>query len=316
MRLLARKTPRELFVKSLFFLPRETRLALNRWLRGRHEYGKLRGADCVIVSFPKSGRTWLRTMLTRFYQTRFGIDRMELVGFYNFHKHHPDMPRIFFTHDNYIKNYTGNRDDKSDFYDRKVVLLVRDPRDVAVSSYFQRTFRGNPLKDGLRDIEVGENGPSMFEFVTFRVPNIVAFLNAWTRELPKIPDILVVRYEDLRAEPAEALQRVLAFLGTEASLPEAEEAAAFGRYENMKKLEADGAFGRGDRRINPGDQANPQSFKTRRGKVGGYRDYFTDEEVRQIDALIQGAAMRQFGYAEAEDTPAQPPDLEAGAGAH
>ena len=73
-------------------------------------------------------------MLTRFYQTRFGIDKMELVGFYNFHKHHPDMPRIFFTHDNYIKSYTGNGDNKYDFYDKKVVLLVGDPRDVVVSS--------------------------------------------------------------------------------------------------------------------------------------------------------------------------------------
>jgi hypothetical protein len=313
MRLFARKSPREYLVRSLFFLSAEKKLELNRWLRGRHEYGKLSGADCVIVSFPKSGRTWLRTMLTHFYQTRFGIERMELVGFYNFHKHHPDMPRIFFTHDNYIKNYTGHHDDKSDFYGKKVVLLVRDPRDVAVSSYFQRKFRGNPLKDGLRDIEVGEDGPSMFEFVTFRIPNIVAFLNAWARELPKVPDSLVVRYEDLRAEPAENLRRILTFMGTDASLAEAEAAVAFGRYENMKKLEAEGAFGRGDRRINPGDQANPQSFKTRRGKVGGYRDYFTDEEVRQIDALIQGPAIQQFEYAEAE--PAQPPDLEAGAGA-
>jgi hypothetical protein len=147
------------------------------------------------------------------------------------------------------------------------------------------------------------------------VPNIVAFLDSWARDLSKISDVLIVRYEDLRAEPGEVLQRILAFLGAEASLAEAEEAVAFARYENMKKLEADGAFGRHDRRINPGDQANPQSFKTRRGKVGGYRDYFTDEEVRQIDALVQGTAMRQFGYAEADDAPANPQDLEADASA-
>ena len=47
------------------------------------------------------------------------------------------IPRIRFTHDRYISDYTGNRDSKRDFYRKKVILLVRDPRDVAVSNYFQ-----------------------------------------------------------------------------------------------------------------------------------------------------------------------------------
>jgi hypothetical protein len=249
----------------------------------------------VIVSAPKSGRTWLRTMLTRFYQIRYGIDRMELVGFYNFHKYHAGIPRIFFTHDNYIKDYTGNSD-KSDFYDKKVVLLVRDPRDVAVSSYFHRKFRANPLKVDLWDVQVSEDGPSMFEFVTSQIPRIIDFLNAWHAELAKLREVLVVRYEDLKAEPAGELARILAFLGTPGTDEEVTDAVSFADYENMKKLEADGAFGRHDQRINPGDLANPQSFKTRRGKVGGYRDYFTDEQVREIDGLVAEPPTPEFGY--------------------
>jgi len=296
MRLFARKSPRDLLVRSLFFLPKKQRTYFNRWLRGRHEYKKLLGAGCVIVSAPKSGRTWLRTMLTRFYQVRFHIDKMELVGFYNFHKYHPEIPRIFFTHDNYIRDYTGNSDNKSDFYDKKVVLLVRDPRDVVVSAYFHTKYRSNPVKVDLRDMEVGPDGPPIFEFAMFRLPRIIEFLNAWSREIPNLPDILVVRYEDLMANPADCLERILQFLGMPGEREEIAEAVRFAQFANMRGLEAGAAFGSTDRRITPGDPKNPQSFKVRRAKVGGYRDYFTDDEVAAIDDLVATRLAPEFGY--------------------
>ena len=51
------------------------------------------------------------------------------------------IPSIFFTHDNYLEDYTGNLDSKADFYGKRVVLLVRNPKDVAVSQYFQWKYR-------------------------------------------------------------------------------------------------------------------------------------------------------------------------------
>jgi hypothetical protein len=305
MTFLTGKAPRELLLGLLFFLPDHRKIALNRWLRGRHEFGKLRRADAVVVSFGKSGRTWFRTMLTRVYQTKHKIKKMELIGFYNFHKYHPSIPRLFFTHDNYIRDYTGNCGDKSDFYAKKVLFLVRDPRDVAVSSYFQRKFRGNPLKTGLRDVEVEGNGPSMFEFVMIRLPLIIEFMNEWHEETPKIRDMQVIRYEDLRADPGSVLAKALDFLGTPGTKEEVDEAVSFAAYDNMKKLEADGSFGRGDRRINPGDRNNPDSFKVRRAKIGGYRDYFSDEEVRQIDALVDTTLAADFGYGVGQSRQAQ-----------
>jgi hypothetical protein len=46
----------------------------------------------------------------------------------------------------------------------------------------------------------------------------------------------------------------------------------------------------------PGDKDNPDSFKVRRAKVGGYRDYFTDEEVAAIDAKLAAELDPLFGY--------------------
>ncbi len=303
------KHVRETLLAVLFFLPEERKLRINRWLRGRHEHHKLRHADVVIVSFGKSGRTWLRTMLTRFYQRKHKIDRMELIGFYNFHKYNAEIPRVFFTHDSYIKDYVADGQGRSAFRDKKVLLLVRDPRDVAVSSYFQRKFRPSPGKKGLRDIEVEEGGPSMHQFVLFRVPLIADFMNGWRDELGRVKDSLVVRYEDLRSDPEARLAEILDFLGSPGTSEEVADAVSFAAYENMKKLEASRAFGAGDRRISPGDQKNPDSYKVRRAKVGGYRDYFSDQEVREIDDLVEERLSADFGYGRAEG--AAPPEAAA-----
>ena len=39
------------------------------------------------------------------------------------------------------------------------------------------------------------------------------------------------------------------------------------------------------------DKSNPDSFKVRRAKVGGYRDYFDDAQVAEIDALVGRRAL-------------------------
>ena len=37
------------------------------------------------------------------------------------------------------------------------------------------------------------------------------------------------------------------------------------------------------------DKENPNSFKVRRAKVGGYRDYFEDHEMTAIDRMVEAA---------------------------
>ena len=126
--------------------------ALERHLRGKEEFRKLQLADVVIVSFGKSGRTWLRVLLSRFFQLRFGLRPSAFIGFDNLHRKNDGIPRVFFTHDNYLRDFTGNADSKRDFYGKKVVLLVRQPGDVAVSQFHQWKFRMRPHKKGLNNI--------------------------------------------------------------------------------------------------------------------------------------------------------------------
>src|SRR5438105_4409369 len=58
----------------------------------------LRHADAVIISFPKSGRTFVRAMLSRLFQRRFGIDEKRLLEFPMLLHAAADVPRLLFTH--------------------------------------------------------------------------------------------------------------------------------------------------------------------------------------------------------------------------
>lgn len=294
-----KKVVRHLVLLLVFFLPRERKIAIERWLRGREEFRKLQNADAVIVSFGKSGRTWLRVMISRFYQVKHGLSPRHLIGFDNLHRKNRAIPRIFFTHDNYIKDYTRNVDSKADFYDKKVILLVRDPRDVVISQFFQWKYRMRRGKKALNQYPTHGTELSVFDFVMNQdagLPKIIDYLNLWEREAVKIPQLLVVRYEDMRKDPQRVLGQVLDFIGTSGSDKQIKEAIEFASYENMKKLEEKKVFWLSGGRMVPRDRKNPDSYKVRRAKVGGYRAYFDDQQMAAIDRLVATQLGPSYGY--------------------
>jgi len=300
MQTIIKQITREATLLALFFLPQEKKIRLERWLRGREEFRRLQQSDCVIVSFGKSGRTWLRVMLSRFYQVKYNLSQRSFLGFDNFHRKNLAIPKVLFTHDNYLKDYTGHQDSKVDFYDKKVILLARDPRDVAVSQFFQWENRMRPRKKALNKYPAHKQDISVYDFVTnldAGIPKIINFMNDWARELPHIKEMLIVRYEDMRTQPEVVLKQITDFMGTPGSPEDIREAVAFASYENMKKLEENKAFGwSAGNRLVPKDKSNPNSFKVRRAKVGGYRDYFDDQQVAAIDAEVQSKLAPVYGY--------------------
>jgi hypothetical protein len=44
------------------------------------------------------------------------------------------------------------------------------------------------------------------------------------------------------------------------------------------------------------DRDNPDSYKVRRAKVGGWRDYFDDAQCRAIDDYVNGRLDPLYGY--------------------
>jgi hypothetical protein len=301
-----KKVTRFVVLTPMFFLPKAEKVRLERWLRGREQASKLRRADVVVVSFGKSGRTWLRVMLSRFYQVRHGLAERHLIGFDNLHLRNPAIPRIFFTHDNYLKDYTGNRDSKADYYGTKVVLLVRHPADVAVSQYHQWRHRMRPNKKTLNAYPEHGEEVGIAEFVAERdagLAKVMDFMNRWADAMPRIPHLMVLSYEDLRARPEATLADLLAFMGTPGEPAEIAEAVAFASFENMQKMEQRRTFWLSGGRMVARDRNNPDSFKVRRGKVGGWRDHFSEDETLRIEQQIARELAPVFGYHAPESAP-------------
>ena len=238
-------------------------------------------------------------MLSRFYQKMYGLSERALIGFDNFHGMNRAIPKIFFTHDNYIKDYTGHYDSKVDFYNKRVILLARDPRDVAVSQYFQWKFRMKPGKKTLNKYPEDGSDVPIFDFLMDKdagLPHIISFMNLWASEADKLAAFFLLRYEDLRARPEETLRKLLDFMQTPGNDEQIEDAVEFSSYENMKKLEQQKTFWLSGGRMVPKDRANPNSYKVRRAKVGGYRDYFEDREIEVIEDLLEETLSPYFGY--------------------
>ena len=271
-----------------------------RKLRGVEQHNSLRRADIAVVSFGKSGRTWLRVMLSQLFRVVYDLPGSAILGFDNFHNLNRQIPKVFFTHDNYIKDYTGDPRSKLPFYDKPVMLLARDPRDTAVSQFFQWKFRMRPNKVALNNYPPQGSDISLFDFVTGdnggSMGVVVDYLNLWAEEADKVARFHLLRYEDLRAEPHKHLRETLDFMGVDATDAHIDAAVEYSSFENMKKREGESKFHLAGSRLAPRDRDNPHSYKVRRAKVGGYRDYFTDEEVERIDTLLVDSLHSVFGY--------------------
>ena len=269
-------------------LPGDSAIGFERWLRGYEEKKKLEASDAVVASFGKSGRTWLRVLLWRYFSKKNGYASDSISGFDEFRHRRPGVPVLFFTHDNYLKDYLGH-DRKSDIYGSlPVVLLVRQPCDTAVSQFFQWKHRMIRRKKVINDYPLAD--VSVHDFIAGKeagVPKIIDFMNDWAREAPKMKKLLVVRYEDLRADTKGQLGRILTFLGQQPTDAELEDAVSYASMDNMRRMEVENASKAGAQRsMKPGNAAQLMAMSDVDGGLIGGASLVAEEFV----AIVRAAA--------------------------
>ncbi|MFO1059505.1 MAG: sulfotransferase domain-containing protein [Dongiaceae bacterium] len=271
------------------------RRAEARWWRKQEMM--FRGADVLVVSHTKSGRTWLRVMISHLYHLRYGVPPEELIGYDNFQRLAAEIPRMHFVRDTHFDRDNPRRDFGLAPERQKVVFLIRDPRDVAISFYFQVRHRATDRALGHKGFDLSVRSLPLASFVAdprYGVPRVIRHFNSWLAEMPAIRQKLVVRYEDLKARPEAELARIASFLSL--SLDEGQIAAAvrFASFESLREKERSGFFN--SRKLG-GEGGNPESFKVRRGEVSGYRQYVTAEQAAELDRLVATTLDPAFGYA-------------------
>ncbi len=304
--LLSHRAKRRTVLSATALLPRPLRVALGRRLLSHLELERARRARLIIIGHPKSGNTWLRTMLSRLYQVRLGMTSDFTVKADELALRNPAAPRLlatngYYSYEGVIGEALAQDAPGSDIRHRNIVLLARNPADIAVSWYYQFTQRQSARKRELVNafIEhpIDRDSVTLWEFVRHSdigLPSLIDFLNVWERRLARLENAIIVRYEDLRADPARELRRIAALMGETFSDEELAGAVEWTSFENLKKLEVAGHFRSGG--IQLLDPNDPTTRKVRRGKVGGYRDDFDPQQVEELEELIATRLSPTFGY--------------------
>ncbi len=297
--------------KALILIPTEllptgSRVALRRKYLARLELAKAHRAGFIIIGHPKSGNTWLKAMISRLYQLRYDLPESKLINTDEFSRKIPEIPRLAATNGYY--SYEGEvgrllaRDAPDNPLRHKPVLfLARHPIDIAVSWYHQFTKRQSRAKQELINhfIEhpIDRRNVEMWEFVRHSdigLPSLIAYENEWAMNVQALERGMLVKYEELRAEPVATLQRITRLMGADFSEEEIRAAVEWGSFENLRKLETSGTFQQGGMKLV--DANDPSTFKVRRGVVGGYREDFSPEQVAELEALVRANILPELGY--------------------
>jgi sulfotransferase family protein len=237
--------------------------------------------DVFLVSFPKSGNTWTRFLLANL---RFpdqpanwaNIDRLvpDPTGTAKRDFDRMPRPRIIKSHECFDPRYP------------RVIYIVRDPRDVVLSQYhYHRKIRrledDSPIETFVTRFLAGETCPH-----GSWGQNIGTWLSASEGD----PRFLLLRYEDLVADTARELQKVVAFLHLSSGPVEIATAVERSSADRMRELEKKQTDKNG---LMKGSRKD-LSFVRAAGS-GGWRSELPAPLVARIEAAW-GPLMRHLGY--------------------
>jgi Sulfotransferase domain len=159
--------------------------------------------DVFLVSYPRSGNTW----------TRFLIGNLVSPDPITFDNIECQIPEIYFHPDRFLRRRPRPRILKSHecFQPRykRVIYILRDPRDVAVSNYHHNLKAGNIPDDYPLDEFVQGFLQAEFDKPFGSWADHVA---SWIYLREHDPGFLLLRYEEMKKDAPAELMRIARFL--------------------------------------------------------------------------------------------------------
>ena len=236
------------------------------------EMGNFCKDDVFIVGYPKSGNTWMQTLISALY---FGVapklsrDTLiqELVPDVHYKAYYKRFAEIAFFKTHSLPNQEYKR----------VIYIIRDGRDVAVSAYHYL----NALESDSWTLNKVITGAPFPEFGSWG-----EHVDAWLKN-PFNAQMMVVKYEALVADCVKELGRIADFCRLELSRTELDQVAAQADFETMKAKAQ--RFGSENKRW----PADKPFF--RKGVVGDHQNYFTDRDNEDF-VRLHGAQLASAGY--------------------
>jgi len=239
--------------------------------------------DLYVVGYYRSGNTWSRFLVGNL------LNPKDPVTFENVWQRVPPiylfpdrvlrkMPRVLMSHESFDPRYP------------RVLYIVRDPRDVAVSFYYYA------LK-----MRIFEDGFAMDDFVIrFLKGEIVPYANrvgcwedhvlSWIRLRAGKPGFCLTRYEDLQADAVGEITKWLPLLRINPGSAEIEQAVSLSSANKMRSLEE-----KQSKEWHHTKKSRQDIRFVRAAKTGGWQEKLSKKSVAAIEEAW-GATMEELGY--------------------
>ena len=238
--------------------------------------------DTFLVSFPRSGNTWTRFLVCNLMSPDNPV---------NFAQLEKRIPEIYYVPDRKLRAFPRPRVIKShECFDpryKKIIYIVRDPRDVLVS-YYEFQLKRRVIGD---DCSLEEFLPRFMESaIEPKTGSWRDHVLSWTATRDGQKNFLLLRYEEMLANTQTEATKIASFLGLRSDPESIRRAVDLSSADRMRKLEKEES----------GQWSATR--KTRRDKpfvrnaaAGGWKSILSEQCVAQIEAAW-GDVMRSVGY--------------------
>jgi hypothetical protein len=266
-----------------------------------------------LASYPKSGNTWLRAFLANYFiesSEPASINDMQKISFGDSSAPaYADLGRcnpmllapaqIVALRERHLERVAGNA--PTNFVKthnaniriggrwlipprltRAAVYIIRDPRDMVLS--YADHFNLDPEAAAAAIASPQNRVPTNARTVMQFLGNWSDHVRGWTRA--RDFRVLVLRYEDILADPATQFERVLRLIGAPVDAGVLAQATRFSSFETLAAQEAAAGFR---------EKGGVQARFFRKGVSGQWRDALSGAIVARI-AADHGATMKHHGY--------------------
>jgi len=281
------------------------------------QLNELKNKIVWLASYPKSGNTWFRCLLSALIDQEVKLNNLHTDGIFSSRglfdrtfdidsrllseaEVKNRMPRIIRhyaekstkllfckIHDAYSYNEKGDPIIPEDV-SHIAIYLIRNPLDI-VASYANHMNKSidRSIKEMNKDngyLARQKNGLNINNQFPQLMYSWSGHVRSWHDQ--KEIKVVTIRYEDMKQDGYQTFAKAIKAIGIQATPEQIQQAIELTEFDRIQKLEEEVGFK--EKNIK-----SPHFF--RKGQVGGYQEELTDEQVNLIVEKHR-SVMQKFGY--------------------